>query len=539
MVPAAAYFPEPVTDGFRRRYRSANPCTDLPVNGAAAPGEPTRIAVVDLGSNSFRLVVFHYQRGRWFRMVDEIREPVRMSAGADETGIQPRALARAERAVRLFGAYAEAVGIETVDAVATSAARDAANSAEVLATLGSGGFPVRVLTAAEEARYGYLGVVNATTLRDGWFLDIGGGSMQIGRVDDRLLTRSMSWPLGAVRLTEGFLSGDQTSKSELRALRKHVATLLADVEWLAPGGRLIGVGGAVRTLAVIDQRRRRHPVPGPSGHRLTREALTEIEQELAALPASQRARVSGLKPDRADIILAAAVAIGAAMDRLDAKRIEVCGEGLREGIFFEHYLAPGDPPLLTDVRRTSVLNAVTHFGVDRPHADHVTALALSIFDGTAQIGLHNGDRAERDVLWAASMLHDIGVSIDYSAHQKHSEYLVMNAGLPGFDHREVALIATLARGHRKGMPSLEPITGVLREADEALFLRCAACLRLAEQLDRARAGQVASLICRRSKAGVEIALEATADPRLAMWSAESEAPIFARAFGHPLELVTD
>jgi exopolyphosphatase / guanosine-5'-triphosphate,3'-diphosphate pyrophosphatase len=506
------------------------------VNGAVAPSEPARIAVVDLGSNSFRLVVFHYQRGRWFRMVDEIREPVRMSAGADDTGIRPAALKRAEGAARLFAAYCDAVGIETVDAVATSAVRDAANQAEVLAALSSGGLPVRVLSSQEEARYGYLGVVNATTLRDGWVLDVGGGSLQIGRVDDRLLTRSMSSPLGAVRLTERFLTGDQTSKTELRELRRHVTDALSEVEWLAPGGRMVGVGGAIRTLAVIDQRRRRHPIPSPSGHRLTREALAEIERDLAAMPVAQRSRVPGLKPDRADIILAGAVAIGAAMDRLGMRRIEVCGEGLREGVFFEHYLAPDDPPLLADVRRTAVLNAAAHFGTDRAHADHVTNLALAIFDGTARLGLHEGDRTEREVLWAASMLHDIGVSVDYSAHQKHSEYLILNSGLPGFDHREVALIATLVRGHRKGIPSLEPVSAVLRDGDDRRFLRSVACLRLAEQLDRARAGQVASLVCRATDAGVEIALEGTADPRLAMWSAAAEASVFERAFGRPLTL---
>jgi exopolyphosphatase / guanosine-5'-triphosphate,3'-diphosphate pyrophosphatase len=506
------------------------------VSATAAATDPQRIAVVDLGSNSFRLVVFHYQRGRWFRMVDEIREPVRMSAGADETGIRPDALARAEAAARLYAAYCDAVGVDTIDAVATSAVRDAANQAEVIAALSAGGLPVRVLTSQEEARYGYLGVVNGTSLRNGWFLDIGGGSLQLGRLDDRLLTRAMSRPLGAVRLTEAFLTGDQTSKSELRALRRHVEDTLAAVEWLAPGGNMVGVGGAIRTLSIMDQRRKRHPVPGPSGYRLTRAALAEIEADLVALPVSERSRLSGLKPDRADIILAGAVAIGVAMDRLDMDRIEVCGYGLREGVFYEHYLAPDDPPLLADVRRTAVLNATAHYEADRAHADHVTDLALAIFDGTAQLGLHGGDRGEREILWAASMLHDIGVAIDYSAHQRHSEYLVLNSGLPGFDHREVALIATLVRGHRKGIPSLEPMASLLRDDDDKAFLRCAACLRLAEQLDRARAGQVASLICRPTALGVEIAVEGTADPSLSLWSAAAEASVFERAFGRPLTL---
>jgi exopolyphosphatase/guanosine-5'-triphosphate,3'-diphosphate pyrophosphatase len=498
--------------------------------------ERTR-AVIDMGSNSFRLVVYRYVPGRWFRLVDEIREPVRLSEGTVDARITPAALARASHAAELYAAYCEAAGIDTVDVVATSAVRDAANQPEVIEVLRAGRLHVRVLSAEQEAWYGYLGAVNGSTLGDGWFMDLGGGSMQVGRVDDRHLTRSMSAPLGAVRLTESFLTGEQRSAKEVAALRRHVRTTLAEFGWIRGGGRVVGIGGALRTLSVMQQRAERGPMSDPNGYQMTRSALTATIDTLLGIPASQRSRLPGLRTDRADIILAAALAIDEIMQAIGADLIEVCGQGLRDGVFLEHFLAPRTPPLLSDVRRSSVINAAESFGYEADHAAQIARVALLGFDATAAAGLHPGDPDERDLVWAAAMLHDVGVLVDYSAHHRHSEYLVLNAGLPGFVHREIALIACLVRGHRKGIPSLEPFRPILRAGDTELFARDVALVRLAEQLERAKAGQVGDLRCVRTRQGIEFHVDCVGDPSLALWAADQEVPNLEAAFGGPVRLV--
>ena len=134
--------------------------------------------------------------------------------------------------------------------------------------------------------------------------------------------------------------------------------------------------------------------------------------------------------------------------------LEVTEAGLREGVFFEHHLG-GDPPLFDDVRRASVVNLAAQYGMDperSPHTAHVARLALGLFDELAAAGVHDGDPVERELLWAAALLHDIGMTVDYDDHHKHSRYLVLNAGLPGFEQRELALIGQAVRYHRKGMP---------------------------------------------------------------------------------------
>src|SRR3954454_1313811 len=189
-----------------------------------------RLAVIDCGSNSFRLVVFTYT-DTWWKRTDEIHEAVRVGEGLEGSGsLQPEPMERALETLELYAHFCQATGIDEVRPVATSAIRDAANRKEFLrAARTRSGLEVEVLPGPAEARYGYLAAVNSTTLADGVVLDLGGGSMQLTRVRERLAADARSWPLGAVRMTERFSPG---KKKQTRALREHVAAELASAAWL-------------------------------------------------------------------------------------------------------------------------------------------------------------------------------------------------------------------------------------------------------------------------------------------------------------------
>ncbi|MBJ7455244.1 MAG: Ppx/GppA family phosphatase [Thermoleophilia bacterium] len=515
-----------------------------------AGGAERRLAVIDMGSNTFRLVVFRYRPGGSFQLVDEIRHAVRLSAGAGPEGLHPDALERAGHAANLYRAFCDAAGVDDVAAVTTSAVRDGANRTEALAALSvDGGLDVRVLSAEEEAWYGYLGAVNSTTLTDGHVLDLGGGSVQVSQVTGRRLGEVVSRPLGAVRMTERFLAEEKPGRADIRALRRHVARELEDLDWLAgAGGRMVGIGGTIRTLASMHQRSVRYPLMGElHGYPLPLSGIDDLVEAMAALPASERSRLPGLKQDRADITLAGAIVIGTILERAGVEAIEICSQGLREGLFYERFLSPADPPLIPDIRRQSVMNLVDTYRCDIPHVEHVCALALAIYDELARLGLHAADASEREMLWAAGMLHDAGVLVDYNDHHKHGYYLVLNAGLPGFAHHELAMIALLVRGHRKGLPTLSPLEDILRrraarsperpaDGDEGTLRRLAACLRIAEQLERGRARGIRSVHMSATKAALKLDVTAIGDPSVALWSAALESPVVQRAFGRRLEL---
>jgi len=506
--------------------------------------EPQRVAVVDLGSNSFRLVVFTARDG-WWKRTDEIYEAVRVGEGLAATGkLGDAGMWRAQAAIEVFTHFREASGLraEDVDAVATSAIRDATNAADLLDRAEHIGMRVRVLSREEEARYGYLAAVNSTTLADGVTLDLGGGSMQLVRVASRHARELDSWPLGAVRMTERFLPGDKPAKAkQLRELRAHVARELESAPWLrTSGSRIVGIGGTMRNLAAAAQREAGIPEFGVQGFVLTRKALDDLVDELADLPPAERTKVPGIKPSRADLILAGAVVVQSVLDECGFEAIEVTEAGLREGVFFARYLAPnGDPPLFDDVRRATVVNLAAQYDMDpehNRHVAHVAALALGLFDELAAAGLHEGDPGERELLWAAALLHDIGMTIDYDDHHKHSRYLVLSAGLPGFDQREVALIGQAVRYHRKGMPALGPFAALARKGDDDRLDRMATLLRLAEDLERSRDQIVRSADVALDDGVVRLGLRSDGDVRVARWAAGREVELFARAFGRELQV---
>jgi exopolyphosphatase / guanosine-5'-triphosphate,3'-diphosphate pyrophosphatase len=509
-----------------------------------APESPLRTVVIDMGSNSFRLVAYSYAPGRWWRRSDEIYDTVRLGAGLLATGrLSEERMDRAVEAMEVYAHFCAASGIPAgrVRAVATSAIRDASNGAALLARVRAAtGLPAHVLSSAEEAYYGYLAAVNSTTLRDGAVLDLGGGSLQLVRVAGREVADSASWPLGTVRMTERFaLNGRPASAKQRHALRAHALKELRSVGWVASmgGAPMVGVGGTVRNLAAAAADAAGKPSIGVQGAPLERDALDSLIDELAARGAADRGQIDGIKPGRAGVILAGAIVIAAAMDAIGADQIEVTQAGLREGVFFSHYLAPASPPLFDDVRVASVRNLATQYQPDLVHCTHVASLAgqlLASLSGEEVPRAAGLDAAQ--LLWAAGILHDIGVSVDYDDHHKHSRYLILAAGLPGWSERELALIAQTVRYHRKGTPELGELAPLCRPGDEQFLVRMSSLLRLAEHLDRGRDGAVVRAALREVEERLDLELEVDGDPALARWGAERQSDLFRKAFGRPLVL---
>jgi exopolyphosphatase/guanosine-5'-triphosphate,3'-diphosphate pyrophosphatase len=461
------------------------------------------------------------------------------------------AMERGLETLDVFSRFCRAgrIADEDVHVVATSAIRDADNGAAFLERVrDQTGLEVEILNAHDEAYYGYIAAVNSTTLRDGAVLEIGGGSLQLIRVEDRQANEMASFPLGAVRVTELLLGQDDPTRpakrKQLARVREYAREMLGeDAAWLTGLGagdnrptRLVGLGGAVRNLAaaaaiddgVVDL--------GVQGYVLSAERLSELVTMLAALPATERGTVPGIKPGRGDIILAAALVIETVVQEGGFSGIEVTEAGLREGVFLARTLLDPADPLIDDVREAAVNNLAVQYESDLPHVRHVALLALQMFDSLVEGGLFEPRPDERELLWAAAMLHDVGMTISYDDHHKHSRYLIESAELPGFDPRERALIAQMTRYHRKGIPKLGAIASLTDPLDEALLDRCATVLRLAEHLERGRDRSVSEVALHLGGDGVEVHLEAAGDLTLPRWSVEryGDDEAFERVFGRRL-----
>jgi exopolyphosphatase / guanosine-5'-triphosphate,3'-diphosphate pyrophosphatase len=510
---------------------------------AQADQDVRRVAVIDLGSNSWRLVVYMFAPGDWWKLTDEIYETVRIGAGLAETGrLSNAGMGRGLETLAVFERFCAAHGLhpDAVHAVATSAIRDATNGEMFLkAARAASGLNIEVISDEDEARFGYVAAINSSTMTDGIVLETGGGSIQLIDVADRRARSLHSLPLGAVRLTEQFLPGSGPAKKrDLLKLRTHVRRALAELPALVDGGdRIVGMGGAARNLAAAAQRMADQPDIGVQGFVITREMLADLVTTLAALPVAERGEVPGIKVGRGDIILASALVIETVVELGGFAGIEITEASLRDGVFMSReLLADAAEPLFEDVRVAGVRNLAVQYESDLPHVEHVALLSAQMFDSLAAGGLFEPLPDERELLWAAAMLHDVGMTISYDDHHKHSYYLIVSAELPGFDPRERALIAQITRYHRKGAPKLGEMAALAGPGDDALLDRCSVILRLAEHLERGRDQSVREARLRANGHGVDLHLEAGGDLTLPRWSVEryGDGEAFERVFGRRL-----
>jgi exopolyphosphatase / guanosine-5'-triphosphate,3'-diphosphate pyrophosphatase len=255
------------------------------------------------------------------------------------------------------------------------------------------------------------------------------------------------------------------------------------------------------------------------------------------MPPDKRGKFPGIKPDRGDVILGGAVVLSALMETSGFEEIEVTEAGLREGVFFESYLSDRDPPLFADVRRASVENLANRYQEDLSHPLHVADLSLQLYDGLAAAGALKADDTDRELLWSACLVHDVGTAVDYDDHHKHSRYLIENAGLPGFTPREVLLVALIAQYHRKGTPDASQLGKLAEKGDEERLSTLSGIVRLTEQLERSRDGAVRGLDLDSSNGAVVIRPDLAHDASVAIWSARGNAELLEKAIGRELEIV--
>ncbi|HVX39032.1 MAG TPA: Ppx/GppA phosphatase family protein [Gemmatimonadaceae bacterium] len=510
-----------------------------------APGA-RRVAAIDIGSNSVRQIVADVSPDGTIQVIDEMKAAPRLATGLAETGMiaETTALAAIDALGRM-ATLARQSGAERIDAVATSAVREAQNAREFLARVHrETGLRVRVLDGAEEARLSFRSAVAHFDMGAGRaiVLDIGGGSLEFALSAEGVLERLSSLPFGAIRLTERFLA-DGVNEKSVKRLRRHVRDGLHGhlPGRLWRGARIIGSGGTFTNLAGMFLARQ-GVLTARSVH-ATHVPRADVERILATLTElrpEERRTVPGLNPDRADIIVAGIAVAAEVLKRLDARELVVSRYGIREGLLLEAArVAPtfADPG---EARARSVGDFAQRCGVEQPHSAHVQHLALTLFDALgSRLGCTPADRA---ALADAALLHDAGYHISYDRHHKHSYHLILHAELLGMPPSEQVVIANVARYHRgSGPQKAHRNYGALDKSLRRRIKRLAAILRLADGFDRGHTGAVADLKVRWLKRAIRITpvpAHRRRDVHLELWGAARKAALLERIAGVPVELVT-
>jgi len=504
-----------------------------------------RIAAIDIGSNSIRQIVADVTSDGVITVVDEMKEAPRLGADLDGTGqLGTQSMQRAAEAIGRMATLARQLGATRVEAVATSAVRDASNADQFVARVRQeAGLPMRVISGEDEARLSYLSALAHFDLGAGRtvVMDIGGGSLELALAADGVLDDLVSLPFGALRLTERHLR-DGSSPKALKRLRREVRDGLRDVisrrDWR--GAQVIGSGGTFTNLASIHLARHGmlaarnvHETPVP------RVDVEHILDTLAAMSTAERHDVPGLNPERADIIVAGLAVAAEVLARLESRDLTVSRYGIREGLLLE--LARVTPTVADPgaARERSVREFAERCHYEEGHATQVRRLALRLFDA---IGARLGCRPEeRATLADAALLHDVGYHINYDRHHKHSYHLIVHAELLGISPSEQVLIANVARYHRGTPPRRKHRNfGELDRSLRDQVVRLSAILRVADGLDRGHVGTVDDLRIRWLQRAIRItptAKQGAGAPRLELWGAHRKSQLLAKVARVPVEIV--
>lgn len=480
---------------------------------AIEPGTEPTLAAIDIGTNSIHMVIVKIQPALpTFTIVAREKEMVRLGEGALQKGtLSPAAIARAMRALKHFLILAQSQQVDATIAVATSAVREATNGLEFLQQVHKElGLQVDLISGQEEARRIYLGVLSGMEFHQQphVVIDIGGGSTELVLGDGHAPRFLSSTKVGAVRLTSEMVTTDPISSSEFRVLQAYVRGMLErnvdELHHHLKSGevpRLVGTSGTIETLAALHAAETQGTVPNPlNGYEFSLRDLREMINRLRKLPIAERQALPALSDRRAEIIVAGALVLQEAMSLLGIETIVVCERALREGMIVDWMLTHG---LIEDrlryqreVRQRTVLHLAQKYQVNLPAAKRVAELSLSLFDQTQGI-IHSWGPAERQLLWAAAILHNCGLYVNHAAHHKHSYYLIRNGELLGYTEAEIEVIANLARYHRKSSPKKkhENYRNLLTKQSRQMVNQLSALLRLAVALDRREVGAIQAVTC--------------------------------------------
>lgn len=489
-----------------------------------------KIAAIDLGSNSIHMVIAEVGRSGSFHILDSEKDMVRLGAATLARGRLPAAAIR--RGLEVLRDYKRLAGTHRVDkfiAVATSAIREARNGEDFLDRIGDEIriYP-RAISGEEEARLVYLAALHSVHLegRRALVIDVGGGSVELALGTAGAVDLAASEKLGVLRLAESHVGSDPISAKDEKRLVSHIEEVLAPhVEKIRTKGFdvAVGVSGTILALGSLALEMTTGRKPESLHHvTVTHESLHTVRKRLCASDIRARMRMGSLDQSRADIIVPGAILVDTLLARLGVKELTLSTWALREGILLNyisrHPRTLARAEAYPDVRRRSVVELAERCLYDEPHANHVSALALSIFEGTRKI--HRLDDQARSLMEHAAFLHDVGHHISHQRHHRHSEYLIRNGDLRGFDPAEIEVLATVARYHRQGTPKKkhEPFATMPPAARRTVRV-LAGILRIADALDRSHRQLVRRVSVERRAGVVTLVCEAAGNIELELWGA--------------------
>ena len=491
-----------------------------------APDIHPRLAAIDVGSNSIRLVVAEALPGGRYRVLDEERESTRLARALASSGkLDEESIQASIEALRRF----------------TCAVREASNGLEFCRRVREQlDLPVEIIDSDQEARLAFQSVARRFDLgeKNTLLADIGGGSTEIVLASGELIEAIYATKLGAVRLAEKFNTAQPMAHDDILRMMRFIDRELRKTteKPAAPIHQLIGSGGTFTNLASMIMAGRGLSRLPAAGAPASRADVRHLVDRLAKMTPKQRRETPGLNADRIDIIVPGLGVIDSIMRRFRVNTLQVHAYGVRDGLLLGMIdRLQGGPAATSPTADEQIDRFAEACGVDLVHSRQVARLSGEIYDGLTRLfDLPPGDRR---LLEAAARMQDVGYLINYEGHHKHSYHLILHSQLEAFRPEELELVANVARYHRGSVPKRKH--GNFRGLDEDDRLRVrqmAAVLRIAGGLDRRHNQIVREVTVRGDADRVELVVAADEFPEVDLWAARRRADLFEEVFDATLSL---
>lgn len=504
-----------------------------------------KIGIIDLGSNTARLVIVKLLGDGHFIVVDQIKERVRLGKDMEKDGfLKSSQIDNTIKTIKMFRRLCDSHGVDTSNilAVGTAAVRRAKNQKSFLEeVLTSCGIRIRVLSEEEEATLVYRGVINTMDVPKGLIFEIGGGSMKIVHYNRRSILNYATLPFGAITLTEKFVGDDDNFEGITEKIEAFVTEELKKIEWfneLPEDLPIIGVGGSMRSLCKINLMLTKASVETIHNSFITKDQFDVIYKKLRTLDPAKKKRIKGVPSSRADTLPSAQAAVNALLKLLKADGFTVSACGLREGLMFNYAMPSTQEKPISDVLGYSLKTIVKYYSLNESHSEHVVNLSVQLFKQLRV--LHKFPRQYVKILRVAAYLFNTGAKIKYYDYQKHSAYVILNSNIYGLSHRDIVLASFVVAVHKNdeiNMSEVMKYKDIIGEEDLDIIRRLGIILRIAESLDRSGAGVVKEIVCDVLGDSVILKTVSEGDSLLEVRDALGASEDFQRIFRKKLEII--
>ncbi|WP_257958474.1 Ppx/GppA phosphatase family protein [Bacillus sp. V3-13] len=411
-----------------------------------------KLAVIDIGSNTIRLTIYNYKAESILKEIENIKVSARLQNYLNNEQILTyEGLNILLDSLSVFKEIVSLHKVTSIKVVATAAIRKAKNQLEIKQLINEKiGFPIEVLPGESEAYYGFLGVINATYLKDGITIDIGGGSTEITLFSNRKMMQSHSFPFGVINLKQQFIKEKIPSIEEISELSSFLKTNFQEIDWLK-NCRLpiIGIGGSARNLAKMDQAIKNYPIDSIHQYEINLQDILTVQEELSSLTYEEIQHVEGLSKERSDIIIPAIEVFLSIYRIVNAPFFQFSRKGIRDGLLYEKLMNDGSEDASQQPLQKSLYQMAIEYDLDMDKRSQAAKTAEMIFNSISKNELVELTGNDLNDLRNASSIYKLGEFFERDSASAHTFYLLSNRNIDGLSHRDRIKLALLASYHSK------------------------------------------------------------------------------------------